>query len=129
MTVACPHCGSSNIRYASLRGASERLASLVGIRPLRCRDCRERFTGRTWSPSELRYVRCPKCFRTDLTSWSPSRYYVPFGQGVLMFLGARPYRCDYCRHNFVSFRRRRHRYVAQRGRAADAEIEEKEVTQ
>lgn len=114
MTALCPHCGSRNIRYSSLRGASEKIASLAGIRPLRCRDCRKRFAGRIWSLSTLRYVHCPKCLRTDLTSWSPSHYYVPFGRGVLLFFGAHPYRCEYCRHNFVSFRRRKHGRVSRR---------------
>jgi len=123
MTVACPHCGSRNIRYSNLRGASEKAASLMGIRPLRCRDCRERFTGRIWSLSELPYARCPKCLRTDLAWWSPSHYYVPFGRGLLLFFGAHPYRCEYCRHNFVSFRRRKHKFVSQRRRTA-AEAEE-----
>jgi DNA-directed RNA polymerase subunit RPC12/RpoP len=116
MHVVCPQCGSRNVRYSSLRGAAEKLASMAGVRPLRCRDCRNRFTGRIWSLSALRYVHCPKCLRTDLTSWSPNHYHVPFGRGVLLFLGARPYRCEYCRHNFVSFRRRRHRSASQRHR-------------
>ena len=119
MPVVCPQCGSHNIRYSNLRGAAEKLASLAGVRPLRCRDCRRRFTGRVWSLSALRYAHCPKCLRTDLTSWSASHYYVPFGRGVLLFFGARPYRCDYCRHNFVSFRRRKHRSPSQRQRTPE----------
>jgi DNA-directed RNA polymerase subunit RPC12/RpoP len=114
MHVVCPQCGGRNIRFSSLRGAAEKLASLAGVRPLRCRDCRKRFTGRVWSLSALRYAHCPKCLRADLTSWSTSHYYVPFGRGVLLFLGAHPYRCDYCRHNFVSFRHRKHRHTSRR---------------
>jgi DNA-directed RNA polymerase subunit RPC12/RpoP len=116
MTVVCPQCGSRNIRYSSLRGVLEKMASLAGIRPLRCRDCRKRFTGRVWSLSALRYAHCPKCLRTDLTSWSPSHYFVPFRRGVLLFLGAHPYRCEYCRHNFVSFKPRKHRSALRRHR-------------
>jgi DNA-directed RNA polymerase subunit RPC12/RpoP len=114
MHVVCPQCGGRNIRYSSLRGASEKLGSLAGVRPLRCRDCRKRFTGRVWSLSALRYAHCPKCLRTDLTSWSASHYSVPFGRSVLLFFGARPYRCDYCRHNFVSFRHRKHSLASRR---------------
>jgi len=112
MPVVCPQCGGRNVRYSSLRGASEKLASLAGVRPLRCRDCRKRFTGRVWSVSALRYARCPRCLRTDLACWSTSHYSVPFGRGVLLFFGARPYRCEYCRHNFVSFRRRKHKFTS-----------------
>ena len=117
MTVVCPQCGSRNIRYSGLRGASEKLASLAGVRPLRCRDCRNRFTSRIWSLSALRYAHCPKCLRADLTTWSTSHYSVPFGRGVLLFFGAHPYRCEYCRHNFVSFRRRKHGSSSRRHRS------------
>lgn len=110
MTTACPNCGSYNICHSHLRTPAERLGSLFGMRRFRCRECRARFAGRAWDLSDLRYVRCPKCLRPDLSLWSESHYRVSASKGLLLFLGARPYRCEYCRHNFVSFRRRKERY-------------------
>ncbi len=110
MIPPCPKCGSHNVRYSHVRSAAERLASLLGVRPLRCRDCRERFSAPMLKLSDLAYARCPKCLRMDLTYWSPSYYHVSFGKGLLMSLGARPLRCERCRCNFVSFRRRKYRF-------------------
>lgn len=63
-----------------------------------------------------------------LSSWSPSQYRVPTGRGFLMFMGASPYRCERCRHNFVSFRLRKYRYEASRHRSREAEIEQVGLT-
>jgi hypothetical protein len=110
VTLACPHCGGKNVRFARVRKASERLSSLVGIRPVRCRDCRTRFVSRLWKPSDLIYARCPQCWNMRLSTWSTSHYHVPAARGFLMFFGANPYRCESCRHNFVSFLGRKYRY-------------------
>jgi hypothetical protein len=120
MTPVCPSCGGRNLRYAHLRNPSEKIARLAGVRPLRCRDCRHRFVHRTWNLSDLPHARCPKCMGADLTYWSPSHYHVTFGKSVLLFLGAHPYRCDRCRCNFVSFRKRKHRRVLRRHKGADS---------
>ncbi len=117
MKLACPKCGSANVRYAHMWTAAERLFSLVGVRPLRCRECKTRFSRRLWKFSDLPYARCPKCLNFRLTYWSTAHYHVPFGRGVLLFFGARPYRCEPCRHNFVSFRRRKHGYHRSRRKA------------
>ncbi|MGE5645867.1 MAG: hypothetical protein ACM336_08760 [Acidobacteriota bacterium] len=111
MSLLCPHCKSRNLRYARIRSFAERLGTLVGIRPLRCRDCRTRFIERTWRLSAIRYARCPRCWREDLTRWSLNDYCPPAGVRLLLSLGAHPFRCAYCRVNFVSFRRRRLKYV------------------
>jgi len=119
--IECPKCGSNNLRYSHLRSASERLASLLGLRPIRCRQCRARFTIRTWTLEELRFARCPKCLRTDLGIWSESHYRVSAARSLLLWLGASPFRCEYCRHNFISFRLRKHRFIGRtRGRTGDA---------
>ena len=113
---ACPKCSSHNLRHSHLRSPSERLASLFGVHPIRCRDCRTRFILRTWRLTDLRYARCPKCLRMDLAVWSLSHYRVPPFRSFLISLGANPYRCEYCRHNFVSFRRRKERFDPKRYR-------------
>jgi len=124
MKLVCPNCGSRNVRYSYLRTPREHLASLVGIRPLRCRDCRQRFVARTWNPSDLPYARCPKCLNMTLSTWSPSHYHVPFSRGFKLFFGARPYRCEACRYNFVSFRPRKYRYKRSRGAAPEGATEQ-----
>lgn len=110
MSLSCPNCQSRNLRYSRVRSFSERCWSLFGVRPLRCRDCRTRFIDRTWRPGNVRFARCPLCWRMDLARWSENDYYVPLFKRILLRLGARPYRCEYCRANFVSFRTRRDRY-------------------
>jgi len=117
MSVTCPKCGSRNLRYAHLRTQSERLWSILGIRPLRCRSCYCRFIERTWRISTMRFARCPRCWRMDLSRWSRNDYRVPFFRGLLLSLGASPYRCEYCRVNFVSFRRRKEKYDPQKRKA------------
>ncbi len=98
------------MRYSRLRSVSERCWSWFGIRPLRCRDCRMRFLERTWRIMNMRYARCPLCWRMDLARWSENDYHVPLVKKILLRIGAKPYRCAYCRVNFVSFRRRLHRF-------------------
>jgi hypothetical protein len=84
------------------------------VRPLRCRDCRTRFTDRTWRLTSIRYARCPRCWRMDLSTWSEEDYYTPFLRRVALRLGGKPWRCEYCRCNFVSFRARRERFTFKR---------------
>jgi hypothetical protein len=52
----------------------------------------------------------------DLNTWSPEDHHVRAGQLVLMQLGAKPYRCEYCRINFVSFRGRKEKFSFKRWR-------------
>jgi len=105
--LKCPQCGSYDLRYARLRRPSERFWSWLGTRPLRCRKCRTRFIARTWRLENLRWARCPKCWRMDLSSWSEREYPVSALRRLLLALGAHPWRCEYCRYNFVSFRPRK----------------------
>jgi len=114
MPLVCPQCGSRHLRYAHRRSTVEVLWSLVGVRPLRCRDCRLRFTERTWRLGSFRYARCPTCWRMDLNTWRVGDYHASTGQLLLMQLGGRPYRCEYCRVNFVSFRPRLEKFTFKR---------------
>jgi hypothetical protein len=108
--LVCPQCGGRDLRYSRLRTVSERCWTWFGIRPLRCRDCRLRFLERTWRLGNIRFARCPMCWRMDLARWSEEDYYVPALKKLLLRTGAKPYRCAYCRVNFVSFRPRLMRY-------------------
>ena len=59
-----------------------------------------------------------------LSTWSPSQYHVPAGRTLLMFFGANPYRCERCRHNFVSFRLRKYRDATSPDKSGEPEIEQ-----
>jgi hypothetical protein len=50
----------------------------------------------------------------DLATWSEEDYFATGRQIVMLRLGAKPYRCEYCRCNFVSFRPRRERFSFRR---------------
>jgi hypothetical protein len=114
--VSCPGCGSKNLRISQVRGFKNRIRGMIGILPFRCRQCERRFDARIWNFSLIRYARCPKCLRMELTTWS-QQYYNPPAMTVLKLrLGATPYRCDFCRCNFASFRACKERYSWRRAR-------------
>jgi hypothetical protein len=50
----------------------------------------------------------------DLSRWNKNDYRVSFFTSLALSLGGNPYRCEYCRVNFVSFRKRKERYDPQR---------------
>ena len=133
MDAACPACGTRDVRLAHSHGLGERFLELFGVYPLRCKHCQTRFSGKLWKISQVRYAHCPKCYRTELSTWS-EQYYNPSSSVKLkLALGATPYRCEFCRCNFASFRACRERFswrryrrhtdgtpVAQPGQAASA---------
>ena len=114
--VACPQCGSKQLRLSHRRGFSQRLLSIAGIFPFRCRQCDHRFTAPIWSFSGIRYARCPKCYRMELSTWSEQYYRPPWLTVTKLRLGATPYRCEYCRCNFASFRACKERFSWRRKR-------------
>ncbi len=128
MPLDCPKCGSRDLRYSRRRTAGERVRSWIGVRPLRCRDCRHRFVERTWRLSSLKYARCPNCWRMDLNSWSTESYRPTWMDSLLLGLGGRPYRCEYCRINFVSFRAWRERFTFKRWKKRRQASEEARAT-
>lgn len=110
MLEACPACGSKQVRTSHPRNRAERIRSLVGLIHLRCRQCGHRFESSLWQFGKWAYARCPRCFRMDLGTWSESHYIVRWDMRLLMALGAKKFRCEVCRHNFVSFRRLKERF-------------------
>lgn len=104
LPVQCPSCGSDHIRHARFQSVFERLGSLFGRHPLRCKDCQFRFTSRVWRITDLRFSRCPRCYRTVLSSWSEAHYIPKFWTLVWLRLGAKRLRCEFCRFNFAGFR-------------------------
>jgi hypothetical protein len=115
---ACPSCGGHNLRSSKVRGPAERLQSLIGILPFRCRQCGSRFSTLLWDLSSWKYARCPNCLSTELSNWSDQYYNAPLGVRMLIALGAHRYRCELCRQNFASFRACKVRFSWRRRRAA-----------
>jgi DNA-directed RNA polymerase subunit RPC12/RpoP len=72
----------------------------------RCQDCKTRFVGPSIAWDEMRFAHCPGCRRMDLNQWS-GKTFKPEGITALkIFFGANRWRCEYCRLNFASFRKR-----------------------
>jgi hypothetical protein len=86
------------------------MRKLLGIFPMRCKDCDERWTQPLWDFLNVVYARCPRCYGLELTLWQPQYYRPPTFWKFLMGLGAKPRRCEFCRKNFVSFRPCKIRY-------------------
>jgi hypothetical protein len=118
--VACPSCGATTLRTSRIRTAVERVQSLVGFCPFRCRVCSHRFTALVWDFSTWRYARCPKCLRTELSTWSEQYYNPAWRTTFLLKIGATPYRCEFCRCNFASFLACKERFSWRRRRAQAA---------
>jgi hypothetical protein len=109
--IACPECGTRDIRTSQPRTLGERIKGLVGCYQLRCKRCETRFQGALWRPGLIWYARCPRCYRTELSTWSEQYYNPPSWVVFQLRMGATPYRCEYCRCNFASFRACKERYL------------------
>ena len=107
MVSVCPQCGSERLRVLRRPSWWGSIRHAVGLSGVRCRDCGYRLpeTYNWWDG--VRFARCPICYRRVLTDWTEKYLYPGRWATVLIFLGARPHRCRYCRHNFVSFLPRR----------------------
>lgn len=115
MSTACPKCGSRYLRPSRTRNFSEQIGLLRLETPLRCLDCKERFFAPTIVWSDLRFAKCPVCRRMDLNGWTGKTYtHPPFWVGLKVRLGARKWRCEYCRLNFASFRKRKEVFTFKR---------------
>ena len=114
MAMSCPTCGSRFLREAQPRTFKEKLRKLWMVAPLRCLDCKTRFTSSTLLLSDLQFTRCPKCHRMDLNGWTGKTYKPGFWMSLRITLGARRYRCEYCRLNFASFRHRKESFTFKR---------------
>jgi len=126
MSTECPRCGSRYLRPARTRNFSEWIGQLHFTSPLRCLDCNKRFIGKTFVWDDLSFARCPVCLRMDLNGWTGKTYNPPFWMNIKITLGARRWRCEYCRLNFASFRDRKEVFTFKRWRkfgnaAEDAE--------
>jgi DNA-directed RNA polymerase subunit RPC12/RpoP len=78
------------------------LATVIQLRPWRCRSCDKRFYAWTVATQFARYAHCSRCGNFDLQHISRDRV----DSGTLVFvkrrLGFLAYRCDPCRQKFFS---------------------------
>lgn len=125
--ISCPNCGTRDVRTAQPRNLREKMLEWIGHYQLRCKRCETRFSGDIWRPSLIRYARCPKCYRTELSTWS-TQYYNPSSWTLFKLrVGATPYRCEYCRCNFASFRACKERFLWRKKRPQPQNTESSEA--
>jgi hypothetical protein len=67
------------------------------------------------------YTQCPRCLRQDLSTWDLRHYHATLWMRVRMLFGARRWRCEVCRCNFLSLRPRKEKYVRPAGRPTSGE--------
>src|SRR6478672_727979 len=113
----CPSCGTRDVRLARSHGLREHALEFVGVYQVRCKRCETRFQGKIWKLSHVVYARCPKCYRTELSTWSEQYYNPAFSTILKLRLGATPYRCEFCRCNFASWRACKERFSWRKYRA------------
>lgn len=104
MVLACPKCGSKDIRLSRRRGSVNKLLRLLGRYLFRCENCSQHFHANIISFRYMIFAKCPSCQRMDLGRWSREYYSPRFLTRMMLALGAKPVRCEYCRNNFWSFR-------------------------
>jgi hypothetical protein len=108
------------LRDSHPRSSREFLQKLWFISPLRCLDCRTRFVASTLILADLKFARCPTCYRMDLSTWTARSCTPPLWTSLKISLGAARFRCEYCRVNFASFRRRKESFTWKKGSANQA---------
>ena len=104
LTIRCPSCNSRDVRASLPQTFGEHIVRLFGYMQIRCKDCDRRFTSSIWDLPNIFYAKCPRCYRLDLSTWTTHYYHAPARWHFYMKLGARRRRCEYCRHNFLSWR-------------------------
>ncbi len=63
----------------------------------------------------------------DLNTWSGKTHEPPFFTAVRIAFGAKRWRCEYCRLNFASFRRRKEVFTFGRWRNREAQMAEEKA--
>ncbi len=102
--VLCEYCASPHIRRSRRRSKAELFTMALGNYPFRCLDCNGRFSVNVFLFARLAFAKCPKCLRTQLTTWGARSYRISLSRKLMITFGCRRYRCPACRYNFVSFR-------------------------
>jgi hypothetical protein len=119
----CPKCNSKNVRSSLSQNTREVLSKVLGLFPMRCNDCDERWTQPIWDFLNVIYARCPSCYGLELSIWQPHYYRPPLRWIWMLALGAKPRRCEFCRKNFVSFLPCKIRFVRRRPKPAPSPVD------
>lgn len=91
-------------------------------------DCKTGFIAPLIDFNDLSYARCPVCHRMDLNGWTGKTYTdPPFWVKLKVSLGASKWRCEYCRLNFASFRRRKEIFTFKRWKRYVPQAEERDA--
>jgi hypothetical protein len=115
--AVCPQCNGRSLRLSEPKNWKERLRTWFGVSQFRCRQCNHRFETAVVTALDWRYARCPQCYRFELSTWSTQYYHPTWFTQLLLNLGGTPYRCEFCRCNFASFRACKERFSWRRQRA------------
>lgn len=99
------------MRTLRIRGIRDIALVLTGAYCFRCSNCSTKFVHRPLGARNAAWAKCPRCLRMDLSMWDLRLYRPSTWMRLKLWFGAHPWRCDRCRHNFVSFRPRKERYV------------------
>ena len=113
MPFECPECASRKARSSPPYNLGEWLLRRLGWHYLRCLDCDERYRRHILLPDSFIYAKCPRCYRMDLSTWEQHHYRTSTFTRLKLALGARRMRCEVCRCNFASFRKRKKWYRRQ----------------
>ena len=105
MLITCSRCGSESVRTSRSRSLSGKALNLLGIAAFRCQGCDHRFRASIWRMRQVFFAKCTWCHRMDLSKWNTDHYNPPLATRIAVTCGAKAVRCEYCRHNFWSFRR------------------------
>jgi len=100
--LICPKCHSGSCRRSQRRGANDRLRSIFGLRPWRCRTCGIRFVAWRVPARYVFYVHCPQCGNLDLQRVSRERVVEDLFAPLKRAARVPAYRCDPCRLRFFS---------------------------
>lgn len=101
--MICPQCHSARCRRSRRRTVADYVIGVFGLRPWRCRSCETRFYARLAPAKFWRFAHCPRCGNLYLERIGRERVHGAM-QSLLVSLGLNAYRCDPCRHRFVSMR-------------------------
>src|SRR5215212_5960132 len=104
MVLVCPECKSKQVRLSRRKRPLRRLLRVLGLYYFRCEACGHGFRSNIHRISTAFFAKCPTCHRMDLGRWTREFYNPGFWTRVMLTMGAKPVRCEYCRYNFWSFR-------------------------
>ena len=75
----CPECGTHDVRLAHARGAGERLWNWSACIPCAASAARRDFGAASGTYRRYGTLAVPRCYRTELSTWSEQYYNPPFG--------------------------------------------------